>query len=103
MVLNAPAMAVLVELPRIDIYVIAGVCRQQGGNARADVKRPWAAVRKRTGHDVVRLHDLQRTHASFGAAGGLGLPVIGKLCDTNRSRRPRAVPSRHRPAAARPC
>ena len=29
--------------------------------------------------DGVRIHDLRHTHASFGVAGGLGLPVIGKL------------------------
>jgi integrase len=27
----------------------------------------------------VRLHDLRHTYASFGASGGLGLPIIGKL------------------------
>jgi hypothetical protein len=27
----------------------------------------------------VRLHDLRHTYASFGAGGGLGLPVIGRL------------------------
>jgi integrase len=27
----------------------------------------------------VRLHDLRHTYASFGAGGGLGLPIIGKL------------------------
>jgi integrase len=79
-VLNAPAAAILAELPRIGVYVIAG------GNAgnedekpRSDLMRPWTAVRKRAGLEGVRLHDLRHTHASFGAAGGLGLPIIGKL------------------------
>jgi integrase len=27
----------------------------------------------------VRLHDLRHTYASFGAGGGLGLPIIGRL------------------------
>jgi integrase len=79
-VLNAPAMTVLAEVPRIGIYVIAGEnAGSKDETARADLKRPWAAVRKRTGLDGVRIHDLRHTHASFGAAGGLGLPVIGKL------------------------
>lgn len=79
-VLNAPAMAVLAELPRFGIYVIAGEnAGTKDETPRADLKRPWAAVRKRTGLDGVRIHDLRHTHASFGAAGGLGLPVIGKL------------------------
>jgi integrase len=79
-VLNAPAMAVLAELPRLGIYAIAGEnAGTKDETPRADLKRPWAAVRKRTGLDGVRIHDLRHTHASFGAAGGLGLPVIGKL------------------------
>jgi integrase len=36
-------------------------------------------VSKRAKLAGVRLHDLRHTHASFGAAGGLGLPIIGKL------------------------
>jgi integrase len=79
-VLNAPAMAVFAELAPIGTYVIAG---ENAGTRdempRADLKRPWAAVRKRASLDGVRIHDLRHTHASFGAAGGLGLPVIGKL------------------------
>jgi len=79
-VLNAPAMAVLAELPRVGAYVIAGEnAGAEDETPRADLKRPWAAVRKRAGLDGVRLHDLRHTHASFGAAGGLGLPIIGKL------------------------
>jgi integrase len=27
----------------------------------------------------LRIHDLRHTYASFGAAGGMGLPIIGKL------------------------
>ncbi|HZQ13440.1 MAG TPA: site-specific integrase [Pseudolabrys sp.] len=79
-VLNAPAMSVLAELPRIGAYVIAG---DKAGTAdekpRADLGRPWAAVCRRAGLSGVRLHDLRHTHASFGAAGGFGLPIIGKL------------------------
>lgn len=39
----------------------------------------WQAVRKAAGLEDVRLHDLRHTFASFGAAGGLSLPIIGKL------------------------
>ena len=45
----------------------------------ADLNRLWRAVAKRAGLAGVRLHDLRHTHASFGAAAGLGLPIIGKL------------------------
>ena len=52
---------------------------KEGEQPRADLKRPWAAVAKRAGLDEVRIHDLRHTHASVGAAVGLGLPIIGKL------------------------
>jgi integrase len=75
-VLNAPALAVLNSLPRIGDYVISS---DSIARPRADLKRPWALVRRRAGLDGVRLHDLRHTYASFGAGGGLGLPIIGKL------------------------
>ena len=79
-VLNAPAMAVLAELQRIGAFVIAGEdAGTEDEKPRADLKRPWAAVQKHAKLAGVRIHDLRHTHASFGAAGGLGLPVIGKL------------------------
>ncbi|MGB7715493.1 MAG: integrase, partial [Pseudolabrys sp.] len=34
---------------------------------------------KRAGLDGVRLHDLRHTYVSFGAGGGLALPIIGRL------------------------
>lgn len=49
------------------------------GQARADLKRPWSAVRRHAGLDGVRLHDLRHTFASLGAGAGLGLPIVGKL------------------------
>jgi integrase len=75
-VLNAPALAVLSELPRIGAYVIAG---DDPDSPRHDLNRPWRLVSKRAGLDRVRLHDLRHTHASVGAGAGLGLPIIGKL------------------------
>ncbi len=79
-VLNAPAMKVLADLPRMGVYVIAG---QSSGadreTPRADLHRPWILVAKRAGLIGVRLHDLRHTYASFGAGAGLGLPIIGKL------------------------
>jgi integrase len=75
-ILNAPAMAVLTGLKRIGSYVVPGDGPEK---PRADLKRPWEAVARRAGLDGVRLHDLRHTYASFGAGGGLGLPIIGKL------------------------
>jgi integrase len=79
-VLNAPAMKVLADLPRMGAFVIAG--QAAGTNEerpRCDLNRPWRAVATRAGLHGVRIHDLRHTHASFGAGAGLGLPIIGKL------------------------
>ena len=75
-ILNAPALAVLAGLNRLGSYVVPG---DDPEKPRADLKRPWDAVARRAGLDGVRLHDLRHTYASFGAGGGLGLPIIGKL------------------------
>jgi integrase len=79
-VLNTPALDILANLPRVGTYVIAG--ETAGTNEekpRADLNRPWRAIRKRAGLDGLRIHDLRHTHASVGAGLGLGLPIIGKL------------------------
>jgi integrase len=79
-VLNAPAMTVLAELPRLGAYVIASdSAGTENEKPRADLKRPWQAISRRAGLDGVRLHDLRHTYASYGAGSGLGLPIIGRL------------------------
>ena len=75
-ILNAPALAVLTSLHRLGPYVVPG---DDPDKPRADLKRPWEGVARRAGLEGVRLHDLRHTYASFGAGGGLGLPIIGKL------------------------
>lgn len=79
-VLNAPAMEVLSGLNRIGRYVIAGdSAGMKDEKPRSDLKRPWAMVRRHAGLDDLRIHDLRHNFASFGAGGGMGLPIIGKL------------------------
>jgi integrase len=76
MILNTLALTVLTGLDRLGSYVVPG---DDPERPRVDLKRPWEAVAKRAGLLGVRLHDLRHTYASFGAGGGLGLPIIGKL------------------------
>lgn len=84
-VLGEAARDVVAGLDRIGPYVIAGkLSEAEDGSLvaegpRADLQRPWALVSKRAGLRGVRLHDLRHTFASYGAAGGLGLPIIGGL------------------------
>jgi integrase len=85
-VLNAPALAVLNGLERVGAYVIAGQSAGiDGEKPRADLKRPWSLVRQRAGLEGLRIHDLRHTYASFGAGGGMGLPIIGKLLGHTQS------------------
>jgi integrase len=81
-ILNAPALAVLSGLDRLGSCVVPG---DNPDKPRADLKRPWEAVSKRAGLEGVRLHDLRHTYASFGAGGGVGLPIIGKLLGHTQS------------------
>lgn len=79
-VLNAPALTVLNGLTRVGRYVIAGdTVGTDCEKPRADLKRPWAMVSREAGLEGVRLHDLRHNFAAFGAGGGMGLPIIGKL------------------------
>ncbi|MBN8977224.1 MAG: tyrosine-type recombinase/integrase [Rhizobiales bacterium] len=79
-VLAGPAIAVLEQLPKAGIYVIAGeTAGAEDEKPRADLNRPWRAIRRRAGLEDLRLHDLRHSFASVGAGAGLGLPVIGKL------------------------
>lgn len=79
-VLNGPALDVLNRLKRTGAYVIASESAGQSDEKpRSDLKRPWQTIRRHAGLEDVRLHDLRHSFASFGAGGGLGLPMIGKL------------------------
>ena len=83
-VLNAAAFDILTALKNaahvsgaIAIgYVIQGMIAAQ---PRADLKRPWAAIRRHADLEGVRLHDLRHTFASIGAGASLGLPIVGRL------------------------
>ena len=76
-VLNAPALQVLAEVPRIGGRVRHP--RRQPEEPRADLHKPWDLITHHAGLADVRVHDLRHTHASVGAGAGLGLPIIGKL------------------------
>jgi hypothetical protein len=56
-VLNAPAMTVLPDLPHLGAYVIAG---QDAGTEkekpRADLNKPWRSVAKRAGLVGLEMH-----------------------------------------------
>jgi integrase len=84
--LNAPARALLQELPRMadSPRVIPGMRANGAGPA---IDKVWSRVRKAAGLADVRLHDLRHSFASVGAAGGLSLPIIGALLGHKQRRR----------------
>ena len=76
--LNAPARALLQQLPRManNPRVIPGT---RADSAGAAIEKAWASARATAGLADIRLHDLRHSFASVGAAGGLSLPIIGAL------------------------
>jgi integrase len=76
--LNAPAVALLEQLPRVEgnPHVIVG---NRPGSPLIGIDKLWFRTRNRAGLGDVRLHDLRHSFASIGAIGGLSLPVIGAL------------------------
>lgn len=75
-VLNDASLAILSSLPRKGRFVIH---TDDPDRPRADLNKPWRTLSTRADLVGVRIHDLRHTHASVGAASGMGLPIIGKL------------------------
>ena len=67
--LNAPARALLQQLPRManNPRVIPGT---RADSAGAAIEKAWAGARAAAGLADIRLHDLRHSFASVGAAGG---------------------------------
>jgi len=76
--LAPPALAILSAVERTEgsPWVFPAI---SGGSHYQGLGKLWRTIRKSAGLDDVRLHDLRHTFASFGAAGGLSLPMIGAL------------------------
>jgi integrase len=76
--LSAPALAILEELPRIDgnPHIFPG---RKPGAPKSSLFDVWKIVRAEAGLPDVRIHDLRHSHASVGAGEGVALQVIGKL------------------------
>ena len=76
--LNAPALALLKSLPRLDDNPHV-ICGEKPGQHLVNLEKPWRRIRKAAKLDDVRLHDLRHSFASVAASGGQSLVVIGKL------------------------
>ena len=82
--LNAAALAVLADIPRLEgnPHVFPG---RKDGQPRDGLDQPWSVIRKAAGLDGLRIHDLRHSFASIGAGASLGLPIIGKLLGHTQS------------------
>lgn len=76
--LNAPALAILTELSRVERNPYVFVGTREGAATKA-VDKVWGRVRAKAGLTHVRIHDLRHSYASVGAVGGFSLPIIGAL------------------------
>jgi integrase len=93
--LSQMALEILSEIPRVDgnPHIFPG---ENSGTHRADLKRPWTAIRRHAGLEAdagpgkkgkavsegrpsVRIHDLRHSFASVGVGSSMGLPMVGKL------------------------
>jgi integrase len=83
--LSPAALQVLADRPRQGAFVFPGPrapldprTKEPLAPAR-DLERPWRRVRAAGGLQDVRLHDLRHSVASFAAARGASLLLIGKI------------------------
>ena len=76
--LNDAAVALLNGAPRHPSGWVIPSRFRRGRNA-TDIKKTWKIVCDKAKIKGAHLHDLRHTHASFGVALGLGLPIVGGL------------------------
>ncbi|MBL6597986.1 MAG: site-specific integrase [Alphaproteobacteria bacterium] len=76
--LPAAAVELLSSLPRVEgnPHVIVG---QKAGGHLIGLRKIWMRVRRRAELNDVRIHDLRHSFASAAIAGGMSLPLVGKL------------------------
>lgn len=78
--LPAPAAVVLSQVPHRGAFVFPGRSSSTEKPApRSNLDSAWLPIRRHAKLDGVRIHDLRHSFASFAAAGGASLPIIGKL------------------------
>lgn len=74
--LSTPALAELARLPQTSSFVFPSL---KGGNGpTVGLHKTWRSVRTEAKLEGVRIHDLRHSFASFAAADGESLLVIGK-------------------------
>ena len=75
--LTAPALEVLAGIERVDGQPRVIVSSRSG--VTLNLHAVWWRVRRRAELGDIRLHDLRHSFASFAAASGFSLPMIGRM------------------------
>lgn len=94
--LAAPALKLLADRPRGESAYVFPRIRDAASQAGSDagtvdghvvgIQKAWEALRVWCGLDDVRLHDLRHSFASFAAADGASLFLIGKILGHTQAR-----------------
>ena len=72
------AVEIFLTIPKQDDNPFV-FCGAKEGCHLVEIKRQWNRVRKDTGLEDVRLHDLRRTVGSWLATSGKSIPLIGRV------------------------
>jgi hypothetical protein len=74
---------------------------QRGEGHFDSLNKEWERIRRLAGIADVRIHNLRHTYANFGAAGGVGLPLIGGILGPSSGvNHPTLCPPRRHAAAS---
>jgi len=81
--LAAAALKMLADLPRKSEWVLPATT---GDGHIVGLQRAWETIREWCGLEEVRIHDLRHSFASFAAADGASLYLIGKVLGHTQTR-----------------
>lgn len=76
--LSDAAVEILALVPRLDDNPHV-ICGDKIGSCLVNLQKPWRRIRQMADLDDVRIHDLRHSFASFAAARGHSLTIIGAL------------------------
>jgi integrase len=79
----AAALKMLADLPRKSEWVLPATT---GDGHIVGLQRAWETIREWCGLEEVRIHDLRHSFASFAAADGASLYLIGKVLGHSQTR-----------------
>ena len=77
------AIKMLADLPRKSEWVLPATT---GDGHIVGLQRAWETIREWCGLEEVRIHDLRHSFASFAAADGASLYLIGKVLGHTQTR-----------------